>query len=437
MQLDYKIRDVSGLLMFFAPVSMARNINIFWISVILYSSGYAFSTSLYSLSAAFQVLQILGIFGLIFSMGNLINVEKLNVYFFLLFIIYFLWQLIFVVRGNFQDMDYEEVKSLFFNGNYGLICIFVPLVSLLPVSLFNFKKLFDASFILLFLYVIFTVSVFTNLLHPDPHNSFAREAFESSVKFLAFPVCFILLNFDLQSNRKKLIALGIFTLVILFAVFRARRGILMMCGIVAIFAFVFHFFRSSKKLGWALGIVYLLILGYQFYVIDYSFSKVNFLGNLFERGLENTRTYVEDCFYSSMSTMDWIVGKGYNEGYLCPGIDESVFGSSVRKVIETDYLQLILTGGLVNLILLLAIILPAVFLGLFHSSNLFCKKAATWIMIWLFFLYPSNGYTLSIFHISMWLMVASCYNKNFRALSDQTILNYFTRDINLNPSGKA
>lgn len=437
MQLDYKIRDISGLMMFFAPVSTARNFNIFWISVILYSAGYAFSTSLYSLSAIFQVFQIIGIGGLIFSLANLIDTNKLNVYFFLLFIVYFLWQLFFVIRGNFQNLNYEDVKSLFFNGNYGLVCIFIPLVALLPVSLFNIKKLFDASFILFFLYIIFTLSVLPDLMHPDPHNAFSREAFESSVKFLAFPVCFVLLNLDLQSNKRKLIALVVFSIVILFAIFRARRGILMMSGIVAVFAFTFHFFRSSKKLGWALGIVYLLILGYQFYVIDYSFSKINFLGNLFERGLQNTRSYVENCFYSSMSSLDWIIGKGYNEGYFCPGIDESVFEGGVRKVIETDYLQLILTGGLVNLILMLGIVLPAVFLGLFQSSNLFSKKAATWIMIWLFFLYPSNGYTVSIFHISMWLMVALCYSKKFRELSDQTILNYFTKEINLKSSGKA
>lgn len=211
----------------------------------------------------------------------------------------------------------------------------------------------------------------------------------------------------------------------------------MMSGIVAVFAFIFHFFKSSQKLGWALSIVYLLILGYQFYVIDYSFSNIHFLGNLFERGLENTRSYVENCFYSSMSTLDWIIGKGYNEGYLCPGIDEALFGTGVRKVIETDYLQLILTGGLINLILLLGILLPSVYLGIFHSSNMFSKKAATWIMIWLFFLYPSNGYTVSIFHISVWIMVALCYNKRFRELSDQTIFNYFTKDIKLTTSGKA
>ncbi|OOG68055.1 hypothetical protein B0E43_22650 [Algoriphagus sp. A40] len=312
-----------------------------------------------------------------------------------------------------------------------------PLAILLPVTLINIKKLFDASFILFFFYIVFSIILLSDLLNPDMLDSFSREALEVSVKFLAFPVGFILLNFDLQSNQRKLFALAIFALSIVLSIIRARRGILLMEVIVAVFAFTFYFFRSSKKIGWVLALIYLVILGYQFYSLDYSLSNIQFLGNILEKGLENTRTYVEDCFYSSMSTLDWIIGKGYNQGYLCPGIDESLFGTSIRKVIETDYLQLILTGGLVNLILLLSIILPAVYLGFFQSSNMFSKKAATWIMIWLFFLYPSNGYTVSIFHISVWIMVALCYNKEFREISDKTIFNYFTKDIKLTTSGKA
>lgn len=437
MQLDYKVQDISRLMMFFAPVSIARNMNVFWISIILFSFGYVFSSSIYSLAAVFQVLQIIGILGFMFSIAVLIKVENLNAYFFLIFLIYIFWQLFFVIRGNFRNLEYEEVKSLFFNGNYGLISILVPLVSLLPVTLVNIKKLFDASVILFFLYLLFTLTLLPDLLNPDPYNSFSREAFELSVKFLAFPVCFILLTFDLHSVKRKILSIVIFSVIMIFAILRARRGILLMCSIAAVFALTFYFFRSSKRLGWALAIVYLLVLVYQLYTIDYSFSKIQFLSNIHERGLENTRIYVVDCFYSSMSTMDWIIGKGYNVGYLCPGMEESVYNNGLRKIIETDYLQLILTGGLINLILLMGIILPAVFLGLFHSSNIFCKKAATWILIWVFFLYPSNAYTVSIFHISIWLMIALCYNKKFRELSDQTIVNYFTKDIKIRTNGKA
>ena len=436
-QLEYKMRDVSGLTMFFPPVSIARSLNVFWISVILFSAGYTFSSSLYSLAAIFQGLQIIGLVGVVFAGFSLAGSDKISGYLQLFLIVYMLWQIFFMIRGDYQDIKYEDMKSLIFNGNYGVACVLIPLTVLLPVSLISIKKLIDASFISFFLYIIFSIVLLTDLLNPDPLDAFSREALETSVKFLAFPAGFILLTFDLHSKRRKIFALIVFFLSIVLAIIRARRGVLLMDGIVAIFAFTFYFFRSSKKIGWALAIVYFMVLGYQFYTLEFSLKKIHFLGNLFDKGLENTRTYVEDCFYSSMTPVDWIIGKGYNTGYRCPGIDESVFGSSIRKVIETDYLQLVLNGGMVNLLLLLAIILPAVFLGFFKSSNLFCKKAATWIMIWLFFLYPSNGYTFSIFHISMWLMVALCYNDKFRSLSDQVILNYFTKEIKPKTSGKA
>lgn len=436
-QLEYRAEEASGLMMFFPTVSVVRNLNIFWIGVILYSGGYVFSSSLYSLAAAFQGLQIIGLAGIVYGLANFVATAKLNWYLQLLLIVYLLWQVFFLVRGNYEDIDYEDFKSLLFNGNYGIFCAIVPLAVLLPVSLNNIKKLFDASFIVAVFYIIFSVVLLNELRNPDPMDAVAREALEMSVKFLAFPIGFILFNFDLHSNRRKVLALVVFGMSIVFAIIRARRGILMMDGIVIAFAFAFYFFKSSKKLGWSLAIIYMLILGYQFYMVEYSLSKVSLFGNLFERGMENTRQYVENCFFRSMSTMDWIIGKGFNGGYKCPGIDEEVFEGAIRTVIETDYLQLILTGGFVNLGLLLAIILPAVFFGFFQSSNIFCKKAATWIVIWLIFLYPSNAYTFSIFHISMWLMVAICYNSKFRSLSDQIITNYFTKEIKLNTSGKA
>lgn len=437
MQLDYKVKDISGLGMFFPPMSVARDLNIFWISIILYSAGYAFSSSIYALAAAFQGLQLIGIFGVAYSFFSLASARGMNVYFFLLFTVYTIWQIFSLARGSFEGMDYMEVKSLIFNANYGLSCMFVPLVVFLPVSLANVKKIFDASFILFFLYVVFTVALLTDLLNPDSLDAFSREALEGSVKFMAFPVCFILLTFDLHSNKRKLFALAVFALSIALSIVRARRGILLMDMIALIFAFAFYFFKSSKKLGWVLAFIYLAILVYQLIAIDIGIAKIGFFENLLDKGTANTRTYVENCFFSSMSTLDWIVGKGYNVGYQCKGIDDSIFKDGVRKVIETDYLQLIMVGGLVNVVLLLAMLLPAVFLGLFYSSNLLCKKAATWILIWMFFLYPSNGYTFSMFHISMWLMVALCYNGKFRSLSDQTIINYFTKNIKINANEKA
>ncbi|OOG68950.1 hypothetical protein B0E43_21815, partial [Algoriphagus sp. A40] len=111
MQLEYKINNVPELMMLFPTVSVARGLNIFWISVILFSTGYTFSSSLYSLAAIFQGLQIIGLVGFLFSVLSLASIEKHSVYLSLLLIVYILWQIFFIIRGDFIDMDYEEVKS--------------------------------------------------------------------------------------------------------------------------------------------------------------------------------------------------------------------------------------------------------------------------------------------------------------------------------------
>lgn len=71
-----------------------------------------------------------------------------------------------------------------------------------------------------------------------------------------------------------------------------------------------------------------------------------------------------------MDTKDWIIGKGVVGEYYCPtGATEDGY----RQVIETDYLQIILKGGIISLGLLFLIAIPAIFKGLFYSKIYFQK----------------------------------------------------------------
>lgn len=158
-----------------------------------------------------------------------------------------------------------------------------------------------------------------------------------------------------------------------------------------------------------------------------------FFRNVASRGLEDTRGYVEDCFFNSMSSNDWLFGKGFNGGYKCPGIDEDIFEGGVRKVIETDFLQLIMNGGILNILLLGAIMVPAVILGLFFSKNNLVKTFAIWILLWVLFLYPTNVYSFSLFHISIWLSTGICYSSDIRMLSNSFIKKYFLSDFTFKP----
>ena len=138
---------------------------------------------------------------------------------------------------------------------------------------------------------------------------------------------------------------------------------------------------------------------------------------LLQRVDEDTRTPVEMCLYSDMSPKDWLIGRGIDGKYYCPNIDENDL-TGYRNIIETDYLNIILKGGILSIGLLLAIAIPAVIKGLFYSNNLLSKAAGIWIFLWIIDLYPATVYTFSLNYVLVWISVGICYNKAIRRMPE-------------------
>ena len=150
---------------------------------------------------------------------------------------------------------------------------------------------------------------------------------------------------------------------------------------------------------------------------------------LLERGDEDTRTGVEEYMAADMSSNDWIFGKGYNGKYFCPNVGDvtDVTGMGYRDIIETGYLQIILTSGLIGLGLLVLILVPAVFLGLFKSKNVLSKAAAIWIFLWIIYEYPTVGVAFTMHYILVWISVGICYSSKIRNIPDFVIRTYLQR----------
>lgn len=123
-----------------------------------------------------------------------------------------------------------------------------------------------------------------------------------------------------------------------------------------------------------------------------------------------------------MKPLDWIIGKGINGQYFCPGVIVGEGTISVyRRGIETDFLNIILKGGIISLGLKLLIAIPAMFLGFLKSKNLLSKASAIWIMIYLVFLYPSTVTSFTLSYILLWISIGICYTKQVREMSDDEI----------------
>jgi hypothetical protein len=226
------------------------------------------------------------------------------------------------------------------------------------------------------------------------------------------------MNYKYQSTTRVLFAGAIMLIAILFSVYNARRGLSMIMAVMVVTSFFLYLFQTKNKIF----PVYLSVLGICLMLLYtksiYNINNVRLLNFIAERGEVDTRTGVEIYFYNDMDTYDWIFGRGISGTYYCPGIDDD---TDNRSLIETGFLQIILKGGLIRLGIMLLIMVPAIFLGLFSSRNLLAKAAACWILIFLLSLYPATSEGFNLAYLIVWLSVEICYNKDILSLSDEEI----------------
>jgi len=149
-----------------------------------------------------------------------------------------------------------------------------------------------------------------------------------------------------------------------------------------------------------------------------------------KRLYEDTRSTVVDLFYMDMEK-DMTLGKGMNATYYCPiggGLSEDGLDYEViyyRDVIENGYLQLVLSGGIIHVILFLLIGIPAAFMGILRSSNQFTKSCGAMILLWLVFMIGAGLPSLSLGYILVWIGIGVCYKKSIRDKTDEEIIQIF------------
>jgi hypothetical protein len=393
-------------------------LKIFWSGVVLYTATYAFKQNVHTNLKAFESIQLIGILLFIPTAIYVSAFRIKNGYFKLFFFIYCTWSLFVISRGIL--FDYDSVKTMLVDANYGIFIYLAPLIILIPRSFTFYKILFDAIYILAILFVLFSIVFIHQLLD----RSFAtQDVIEYLTKFLALPSGFILLTYKYHSNRKKLIAFAVMIASFLFSIYKARRGLSTICLSVLIAFYFIYLFNVKKKVLLIYLPILILAIGSLYISTLYNINNHKFISFIVSRGDEDTRTGVELYFYDDMKTNNWIIGKGINGEYFCPDIDENQL-TDYRPYIETGYLQIILKGGIINLALYLLIIIPAIINGFFFSKNILSKASAIWILISMYSLYPSTVNTFSMYYLLVWISVGICYSKEIRQLSDNEIKEF-------------
>ncbi len=394
-------------------------LNLFWTGFIIYSASFALSTATTVSYILCQILQILGLMLLVPTAMMLIQWKFDNNYLKILYVLYGIWLLIVIFRGF--VFDYGNIKFMLFDAEFGLFRYFVPLIFLFPKNLLYYKRLFKVIAILGILFIIYDILFSSNLLDLNYTNNNTKFTFEYFTKTLCVPVGFLLLTYAYHTNRRKLIALSVIILGAAFSIIRARRALLFMTISPLVISYMLYLYAGKKKFLIIL-FSFLIGSGLIFYGVKiYNENKYGAFSLITGRISENTRSIVEQYFYRDMNTQDWIIGKGINGQYFCPGIDLGDL-TGYRGMIETDYLNIILKGGIISLGLLLLIAVPAMVKGLFYSKNLLSKAAGIWILLWLMELYPANVNSFSLNHLLVWISIGICYSKEIRNIPENTVV---------------
>ncbi len=399
-------------------------IRLFWLGFGTYTLAYflsiTFKDAPYLLLAGIQGIALLLIVPTSFSLVQRIDGP---IYFKFLFAIYFLWSLSVLVRGF--TFKFEFIQLTFLNAFEGGLYLFVPLVALFSKSIFFYRKMFAITTFFGVIFILYGILSFRLLITPDLTDLEAQAAIEYSAKILSIPSAFILLTQKYHSKTRNRIALFVLIITLLFAVIRARRGLVFITGFPLIFALGLNIFNTQKRKG-SMFMKFLFIVSLFFiisvYITSFQDKGYGIFSSLITRSKEDTRSGVVYFFLQDMTLKDWVIGKGIAGQYYYPS-NEGLY----RGGIETDYLNIILKGGIVSLCLMLFILIPAIIKGIFFSRNSLSKAAGLWILLYVLCLYPSPMTKFSLFYAIVWISVGISYSSRLRDLPDDQLSEYFRK----------
>jgi hypothetical protein len=401
-----------------------KHLNRFWIGFLLFSGAFALSMTYAYNFVLLQGIQMMGVGLFLFSGWHLVRLRNHNSFMSLLFAVFYIW--VFYLLVSSPRPDYEMIKKYLFDGADTIFVFFIPLIYFFPRTIPFYRKVFSVIVVLAFLQLLYIAVNYDIIVRIYEENLNPKYAFEYFVNSLSAPASFILLTFPYHSKKTKLFIFVVIIITALIAIYRARRALILITLCPLIIAYYLYVFNSNKRfLVVAFSSILfslLLLFGADFYMKN----KDGIFAQLEERGLADTRSNVEVCFYQDFELKDWIVGRGLAGTYYCPGID---IGDTTgyRAMIETDYLNIILKGGVLYFGVLLLMIIPAMIKGFFFSKNVLSKAAATWILFWLLSLYPTNVHAFTMNYVLVWISVGICHSYSIRNMPDKVLQALFKK----------
>ncbi len=349
--------------------------------------------------------------------------------------VFIIWQMLVLVRGIFFNYGFLGAVGQLGN-QYSILAFILPLIVFLNPIQFDFKVFVR---VLALVGLVFAVFVWINR-----NNLFSSEVLDYNMMMMSdeqlenkgvwvrsimyvgkvFMMMGFLLFLPSYIGKKWYAFVLICWGITLFScVIGGRRGQSVTLIIMELLSVYFYI---SKKRSIGNAFKFILITGVIAAIALYIYSSFTSMFSLMESRFDtDSRSSLYASFWSDMgSGLDWIWGRGTGGTYYCPMMEGDNFVMS-RNVIEAGWLFIILSGGVISLVLYVAILLKAVIKGFFYSHNQLTKAFAAYIAISLFNLIPFGLPECSITFFVVWIGVAICGSPYYRSLTDIEIEQLF------------
>jgi hypothetical protein len=352
----------------------------------------------------------------------LIDYKFEHFYFKYTFLIFIVYEFIIVLRG-WTSFSVNYVIDLMSSG-----ITFWPLI--IPLFVFFEKKISILAILLKYIY--YTGIIFLLIIIINPYLLTQRLTAETII-IMTISSGFLLINSFFIGNRKVNISFLIILISLFSVIYLGRRSVVVTLSGFIIASYILNIKSKTRPFIFKFFPIIIGIL----ILLFFSFNNLTsaFTQKMNERLTEDTRSELFAMYFIEMS--DYMTfGKGMNGTYYFPmpgGMLEdglSITETENRAVIENGYLQLMLTGGIVHIVLFLMILLPAAIIGIFNSSNYFTRACGIFILLRLIDMLIYGLPSLSMSYILVWICVGVCYSSSLRMLSDEFIKNEFQK-INL------
>ncbi|MCQ2211186.1 MAG: hypothetical protein MJZ34_12945 [Paludibacteraceae bacterium] len=350
---------------------------------------------------------------------------KVNSFYGILFLFYWLLLLVMVVRGYLAPYSYwaSPVKFLYdhiFNPTF-VLGYLTPFFMLVPIQHIRFKYLLNINVVLMLVFLPTLVLSFNAIVSAafaaqfeKGDNWISPASFVTSIYTATMFVLF-LCNYI----SKKVYILNVICVLscILALVIAARRGAVLICGLM-LFLSLWAYFKRRKT-------EFLSLCGFLFIVLLFTSNNVlsnflSFFDYIQERGLEDTRSVIDDELLSQLTLLDKVFGRGLLGRYRIQ-YDIVADAHGFRYYTETGFYYLVLRGGyLFALTHILLIFIPAI-KAFFRARNDLVRMWSIYMLLSILELYPFGWPSLSLKFFLIWIGVAVCSNDRLLRMSDRQV----------------